>query len=286
MSVQQSELLLRSAVTDEDIPLEGEMRIGREKDCEIQIDDIHISRYHARIAVKDGQILLEDLHSTNGTFVNGNRIQGQQVVSVGDELRFHHCLFRLVSNYSGSMDQTVFGWPVNAGISPPEVVDSGEARAIAAKPAAAAPELADKMQRPVSPTEAQASPERQASASKRSKKSAIQRQLHRQHLETDDFLQRVRELPLGTWLVLNDRDEGVYVLCKLIIRAGSGDRLRFVSDTGLYTFEKSSRELALDLQYERARILDKAPLFGRIAVVLTGAVRRAQRAEDKASRVA
>ena len=70
MVVAQSEVFLRSAVTDDDVALEGEMRIGREKDCEIRIDDIHISRYHARITVADGQVLLEDLGSTNGTYVN------------------------------------------------------------------------------------------------------------------------------------------------------------------------------------------------------------------------
>lgn len=287
MLVAQSEVFLRSAVTDEDIALEGEMRIGREKDCEIRVDDIHISRYHARLTVADGQILLEDLGSTNGTYVNGTRIQGPQSVSVGDELRFHHCLFRLVSNQTSDLDRTVFGWPVNPAISPPSTL----------------PEVAPSMSKPVVvdkdkdkdndsddvdlsydfEPEAYETSDLDVSFEQPRKKveSAIARQIHKQALATEGFVQQVYELPIGVWLVLNDQQADAYVVCKFATRSTDTETLRFISETGLYTFEKSSKELAADFQYDRARVLEKGPFMGRVAVMLTRAMGRARKAQER-----
>jgi hypothetical protein len=287
------EVLLRSAVIDEDIALEGEMRIGREKDCEIQLDDSHISRFHARITVADDLILLEDLGSTNGTYVNGNRIRGQQAVSVGDELRFHNCLFRLVSKQSCDLDRTVFGWPVNIQAAPPTELPS-RAHPVPV-PAEASPPLPLDLEQAMDPELsldfepgclAGSEAEEPFGPALRNRKSAIDRQLGKELRETRDFLERVQSLPIGSWLVLNDQGGDVYVLCKLAARFAYGDCLRFVSDTGLYIFEKSSRELAVDLQYDRARVLDKGPLFARIAVLLTGAMRRARKARESDSKLA
>ncbi|RMD74991.1 MAG: FHA domain-containing protein [Lentisphaerae bacterium] len=52
----------------------GNYRIGRSNDCEIKVSLNNISRIHARIYEKKGEYVLEDLRSTNGTFVNGVRI--------------------------------------------------------------------------------------------------------------------------------------------------------------------------------------------------------------------
>src|SRR4051812_20333658 len=54
------------------IELAGEIVIGRE-DAGLVIDDPEISRRHVRVAPIDGGVLIEDLGSTNGTFVNGER---------------------------------------------------------------------------------------------------------------------------------------------------------------------------------------------------------------------
>ena len=53
---------------------QGEMVIGRKADCDIQIDSLAVSGRHAKV-VTDGQAsILEDLNSTNGTFVNNQKI--------------------------------------------------------------------------------------------------------------------------------------------------------------------------------------------------------------------
>src|SRR5690242_17199919 len=50
-------------------------KIGRAEDCEVSIKDDFVSRYHASIAVENGAWWLTDLNSSNGIFVNGQRVQ-------------------------------------------------------------------------------------------------------------------------------------------------------------------------------------------------------------------
>ncbi|MHB2015579.1 MAG: FHA domain-containing protein [Candidatus Xenobia bacterium] len=58
--------------------------IGREDDCEIPVPvDKFISRRHARIIVVEPECFLEDLKSTNGTFVDDQRLHGRTVLSNG-----------------------------------------------------------------------------------------------------------------------------------------------------------------------------------------------------------
>jgi pSer/pThr/pTyr-binding forkhead associated (FHA) protein len=74
-------------------PLKGqELTVGRAKGCGVFVDDPSISRHHARLISRDGTVVLFDLRSSNGTFVNGNGInraelQGEEVVRFGD-IRF------------------------------------------------------------------------------------------------------------------------------------------------------------------------------------------------------
>ena len=45
--------------------------LGRGTDCDLRMVDAGVSRHHAELRVEDGQVVLVDLGSTNGTFVNG-----------------------------------------------------------------------------------------------------------------------------------------------------------------------------------------------------------------------
>lgn len=49
--------------------------IGRDPGCDIVIADPNVSKKHAKISVQGPSVFLEDLGSTNGTFVNGKRVQ-------------------------------------------------------------------------------------------------------------------------------------------------------------------------------------------------------------------
>ena len=52
----------------------GEMVIGRKDDCDIQIDSLAVSGRHAKVITTAGGTVLEDLNSTNGTFVNNQKV--------------------------------------------------------------------------------------------------------------------------------------------------------------------------------------------------------------------
>lgn len=60
--------------------------LGRAKDADITIDDRRISSRHAQVVHRDGQHILQDLGSKNGTYLNGERLQGQRALADGDEI--------------------------------------------------------------------------------------------------------------------------------------------------------------------------------------------------------
>ena len=77
-------------------PLIGNMLIGREKSCDITIPSDEISRSHARIIARPDSILIEDLGSANGTYVNGHPIE-KAVLKLGDDIRFDKIRFQVQS---------------------------------------------------------------------------------------------------------------------------------------------------------------------------------------------
>ncbi len=61
--------------------------IGRDPASDLHIQDIEVSRRHARLIAQSSGFVLEDLGSTNGTFVNGERVRTITVLRPGDEIR-------------------------------------------------------------------------------------------------------------------------------------------------------------------------------------------------------
>ncbi len=60
--------------------------IGRSPDCDIFLDDVTVSRRHAVVSRKNGELMIEDLGSLNGTFLNRRRIESGALTD-GDELQ-------------------------------------------------------------------------------------------------------------------------------------------------------------------------------------------------------
>ncbi len=67
----------------ESYPLSGDDTIGRDEDCQIPIDDNFMSHRHSRIFKEKDGYYIEDLDSTNGTFLNGNKL-GEDAVELLD----------------------------------------------------------------------------------------------------------------------------------------------------------------------------------------------------------
>ena len=66
--------------------IDGVTVLGRHDECAIRIKSSLVSRRHCQLSEAGGRLMIKDLSSSNGTFVNGKKIEGQQVLKVGDEL--------------------------------------------------------------------------------------------------------------------------------------------------------------------------------------------------------
>jgi hypothetical protein len=82
----QFQFVMRSGPTPGvTFPLEGDqLTIGRDSSNGVAINDAEVSRKHSRLSFQGGKYVLEDLGSTNGTFVNGQRLSGPAVLKAGD----------------------------------------------------------------------------------------------------------------------------------------------------------------------------------------------------------
>jgi pSer/pThr/pTyr-binding forkhead associated (FHA) protein len=69
------------------VPLADEVTIGRAASCDLVVSDNYVSNVHARIFAKDGAFWLEDLGSTNGTYVNRGKVSVPVAIGPGDEIR-------------------------------------------------------------------------------------------------------------------------------------------------------------------------------------------------------
>jgi FHA domain-containing protein len=67
--------------------LTGTIQLGRAEACQVRLDDTYVSQFHARLFSRNGGWFIEDLGSTNGTYVNQRRISSPTPVQAGDRLK-------------------------------------------------------------------------------------------------------------------------------------------------------------------------------------------------------
>ncbi|MDO8886814.1 FHA domain-containing protein [Candidatus Oleimmundimicrobium sp.] len=77
-------------------PVAQELTIGRTPENDIFLKDIFISKQHCLICKRNGKILLQDLRSANGTFLNGERINKPQKLKLGDKIKVGQTTFKYV----------------------------------------------------------------------------------------------------------------------------------------------------------------------------------------------
>ena len=76
-------------------PVTDEMTIGRGQGCAVCIDDTFASQLHARVFRRDGRVFVEDLGSTNGTWLNRKRVHGPLAILPGDRLQVGHTVLEI-----------------------------------------------------------------------------------------------------------------------------------------------------------------------------------------------
>lgn len=79
------------------LPISGPIDIGREPSLALALDDTQASRRHARISIQNNAVVVEDLGSTNGTYVNDQPIQAPRVIQAGDRVRIGLTVLQLRS---------------------------------------------------------------------------------------------------------------------------------------------------------------------------------------------
>lgn len=77
------------------LPLHAATTVGRAGECDLRLEAHSISRLHARLTPQEQGVLVEDLGSANGTWINGRRVLREHAVH-GDEIRFDVHRFQLL----------------------------------------------------------------------------------------------------------------------------------------------------------------------------------------------
>ncbi len=80
----------------ERIAVDVAVTIGRSSDCDLSLADNYLSSRHARVANDDGDLSIEDLGSTNGTYVNQELVDGRVHLERGDIVQVGGVLFEVI----------------------------------------------------------------------------------------------------------------------------------------------------------------------------------------------
>jgi pSer/pThr/pTyr-binding forkhead associated (FHA) protein len=79
-----------------DIDLVGVLIVvGRHHDCDVRVDSSRVSRRHCCLLLSHDEVVIRDLSSMNGTWVNGQRVEAGAALRHGDELGIAHLRYLL-----------------------------------------------------------------------------------------------------------------------------------------------------------------------------------------------
>jgi hypothetical protein len=79
--------IVEGAGAGKQLPVDGALDAGREPSLPLHLDDGQVSRRHARFSPQGGEVVVEDLGSTNGTYVNDQPISSPRALRPGDKVR-------------------------------------------------------------------------------------------------------------------------------------------------------------------------------------------------------
>ncbi len=116
-----------------------EVVVGRDLGNDIVISDADISRRHAHFVLQGDVYLLEDLGSTNGTYVNGERLTGPQLLMGGETIMFGSTVELTFSPVGFDVAATMIAPPHAAAPAEPVVVAPAQVEPAVVEPAEVAP---------------------------------------------------------------------------------------------------------------------------------------------------
>lgn len=121
--MSQFQFVMRSGPTPGvTFPLEGDqLTIGRDASNGVAINDAEVSRKHSRLSFQGGKYVLEDLGSTNGTFVNGQRLAGPVVLKPGDVVSLGEQIVLMYDAVNMDPGATMAAPRRSARVAPPPV---------------------------------------------------------------------------------------------------------------------------------------------------------------------
>src|SRR4051794_2617957 len=103
-----------------------EINVGRVQGNDLMLPKGNVSKRHARLLFRDGRIIVTDLKSTNGTYVNGRKIAQATIVREGDKIYVGDFVLRV--EMSGSMPSPRHGPPTSATAPSPSFPGAPPAR--------------------------------------------------------------------------------------------------------------------------------------------------------------
>jgi pSer/pThr/pTyr-binding forkhead associated (FHA) protein len=86
---------------------QSEITIGRDTHCDLSMMDETMSAHHARLVHHHGQWWLEDLNSTNGTYLNSEKLTTSAVIITGDEFKCGNTFFNIRVEVDDKLSQNI-----------------------------------------------------------------------------------------------------------------------------------------------------------------------------------
>lgn len=112
-------------ITGQEISVDRDMLVGRHQDADVLLQAAEISRRHAALLLKDQLLWVQDLNSSNGTFINDIRIEQEKQLHDGDIVQFASFKFSVLAPAQEILDlPEIEVEPVNTA-STPELSDQG-----------------------------------------------------------------------------------------------------------------------------------------------------------------
>ncbi|EOQ62031.1 hypothetical protein F935_02811 [Acinetobacter calcoaceticus ANC 3811] len=112
-------------ITGQEISVDRDMLVGRHQDADVLLQAAEISRRHAALLLKDQLLWVQDLNSSNGTFINDIRIEQEKQLHDGDIIQFASFKFSVLAPAQEIIDlPEIEVEPVNTA-STPDLSDQG-----------------------------------------------------------------------------------------------------------------------------------------------------------------